>query len=173
MNSQYETPDRDIARVMKKESHENTRRDRKQFRNIANELRYAESSEDLDDLDVDTFERFRRRWKNTVNILLRVTIHRPESRILTIPNSHVNRVANPILRNSTIRMKSRESVYTIRECCRFRIHIVDVSYAATMRFCIAQRVMDIRSFIWDCKKKKSHLIFDFIREKGWYRKLPG
>lgn len=61
MNSQYENPDRDIARVMKKESHENTRRDRKQFRNIANELRYAESSEDLDDLDVDTFERFRRR----------------------------------------------------------------------------------------------------------------
>lgn len=61
MNSQYETPDRDIARVMKKESQENTRRDRKQFRNIANELRYAESSEDLDDLDVDTFERFRRK----------------------------------------------------------------------------------------------------------------
>lgn len=61
MNSHQETHDRDIARVLKKESHENTRRDRKQFRNIANELRYAESSDDLEDLDVDTFERFRRK----------------------------------------------------------------------------------------------------------------
>ena len=62
MNAKYENPDRDIVRVMKKESHENTRRDRKQFRNIANKLRYAELDQDLDmDVDVDTFQRFRKR----------------------------------------------------------------------------------------------------------------
>ena len=62
MNTHHENPDRDIARVMKKESHENIRRDRKQFRNIANELRYAELDEDLDmDVDVATFQRFRKR----------------------------------------------------------------------------------------------------------------
>lgn len=163
MNSHQETPDRDIARVLKKESHENTRRDRKQFRNIANELRYAESSDDLDDLDVDTFERFRRKWKHTVNILFRVTTQRPEPRIPIIPNSHVNLVANPIMLTFTIRTWSRERDYTSRERCRIRIHIADAQYAETTLLCIAQRVTDIPNFTWD---------YDFFRTPRLVRKTP-
>lgn len=59
MNAKYENPDRDIARVMKKESHENTRRDRKQFRNIMKGLRNLNLSDDeLYDISQDNYERF-------------------------------------------------------------------------------------------------------------------
>ena len=61
MNPNYENVDRDLARVQKKNAHENMRRDRKHVRNMVNELRYADSHDDDLDVDVETFERFRRR----------------------------------------------------------------------------------------------------------------
>ncbi|MGA1753516.1 MAG: hypothetical protein ACO395_09225 [Pontimonas sp.] len=61
MNPNYENVDRDLARVQKKNTHENMRRDRKHVRNVVNELRYMDSHDDDLDVDVETFERFRRR----------------------------------------------------------------------------------------------------------------
>ncbi len=63
MNPNYENVDRDLARVQKKNAHEDMRRERKQVRNLVNEFRYVDSRDDIADLDVDveTFERFRRR----------------------------------------------------------------------------------------------------------------
>ena len=63
MNPNYENADRDLARVQKKNAHEDMRRERKQVRNLVNEFRYVDSPDDVADLDVDveTFERFRRR----------------------------------------------------------------------------------------------------------------
>jgi hypothetical protein len=63
VNPNYENADRDLARVQKKNAHEDMRRERKQVRNLVNEFRYVDSPDDVADLDVDveTFERFRRR----------------------------------------------------------------------------------------------------------------
>ena len=61
VNPNYENVDRDLARVQKKNTHENMRRDRKHVRNVVNELRYMDSHDDDLDVDVETFERFRRR----------------------------------------------------------------------------------------------------------------
>ena len=61
MNPNYENVDRDLARVQKKNTHENMRRDRTHVRNVVNELRYMDSHDDDLDVDVETFERFRRR----------------------------------------------------------------------------------------------------------------
>jgi hypothetical protein len=63
VNPNYENADRDLARVQKKNAHEDMRRERKQVRNLVNEFRYVDSRDDIADLDVDveTFERFRRR----------------------------------------------------------------------------------------------------------------
>ena len=61
VNPNYENVDRDRARVQKKNTHENMRRDRKHVRNVVNELRYMDSHDDDLDVDVETFERFRRR----------------------------------------------------------------------------------------------------------------